>query len=50
MSSHYTVGGMPLAFTQEDFLVYISNGTKNPGCSLAKVHVVLCVMSLPLVM
>ena len=21
MSTHYTVGGMPLAFTQEDFLV-----------------------------
>ena len=21
MSSHYTAGGMPLAFTQEDFLV-----------------------------
>ena len=24
MSAHYTVGGMPLAFTQEDFLVYFS--------------------------
>ena len=22
MSTHYTAGGMPLAFTQEDFLVY----------------------------
>ena len=24
MSTHYTAGGMPLAFTQEDFLVKLS--------------------------
>ena len=23
MSTHYTAGGVPLAFTQEDFLVYL---------------------------
>ena len=25
MSTHYTAGGMPLAFTQEDFLVSLYN-------------------------